>query len=64
MAARRADIAVGVANQVTTAIAQFAIGAKEIDDDRAWADYVAVFDQLGMKEYLDMNQQAFETRPK
>ena len=53
-----------MANQVTTALAQFAIGEKEIDDDRAWADYVSVFDQLGMKEYLDMHQQAFETRPK
>lgn len=63
-AAQKADTAVSISNHVKQGLAKFAVGELDINDDAAWTDYTAKFDQMGLSQYLDLHQQAFESRPK
>lgn len=61
-ASRRADIATSVESHVRQHMASFAIGELDINDDSAWEEYVAAFGAMGLPEYIDMHQQAFDAR--
>lgn len=61
-AATRADIAATLETYVRENMAKFAVGELDIDDDAAWDDYVTAFDSIGVPEYIDLHQQAYDAR--
>ncbi|SEE67668.1 extracellular solute-binding protein [Ruania alba] len=61
-ASRRADIATSIESHVRQHMASFAIGEIDINDDAAWEEYVSAFQAMGLPEYLDLHQQAFDAR--
>lgn len=61
-ASRRADVAANLENHVRANMAAFAIGEKDIEDDGEWEDYVATCDAMGLGEYIDLHQQAYDAR--
>ncbi|MFC7623335.1 hypothetical protein [Microlunatus sp. GCM10028923] len=63
-ATAKADTAATIYNRVRTAMAAFAIGETDINDDGAWNEYVTSFDAIGIQAYLELHQQAYENRPK
>ena len=63
-AAQRSDTAVAISNHLRASLAKFATAELEIDDDRAWDDYVGTFDRLGLAQYLELHQRAFDSRPR
>ena len=63
-AAAKADTAASIYQQVRQKIAQFAVGELDINDDNAWNDYVKSFDAMGLSNYLDIYQQAYDKAPK
>ena len=62
-AAAQADTAASIYNQVRQTIAQFSIGELDINDDKAWNDYVSSFEAMGLTNYLAAYQQAYDQRP-
>lgn len=64
VAAQVADTATTIKNHVLTSYAQFATAGEDIHDDKVWDDYVATFDKMGLQQYLEQHQQAYEARPK
>ena len=62
-AAAKADTAASVYQAVRQGIAQFAVGEKNINDDGDWSAYTSSFDAMGMSNYLDLYQQAYDQRP-
>lgn len=63
-AAQKADTAVSISNHVKQSLAKFAVGELDINDDNAWNDYTAKFDAMGLPAYLELHQQAYDSRPK
>ena len=63
-AASKADTAASIYQAVRQGIAQFAVGEKDVNDDKAWDDYKKSFDAMGLSNYLDIYQQAYDKRPK
>lgn len=61
-AARRADVSASVESHVRSNMAAFAIGEKDIEDDGAWDEYVSALDAMGLPDYLELHQQAFDAR--
>lgn len=63
-AATVADMAATIKNHVQTSFAKFATADLDVNDDKAWNDYVATFDKMNVKQYLELNQAAYEKAPK
>lgn len=63
-AATVADMAATIKNHVQGSFAKFATAGLDINDDKAWNDYVATFDKMGLKKYLEMYQAAYDKAPK
>jgi putative aldouronate transport system substrate-binding protein len=63
-AAVNADISTAMTQHVKESLANFAIGKLDINDDAAWADYTGKIDKIGLEQYLQTYQQAYDDRPK
>ncbi len=63
-AAQKADTAAAIEKHVKQNLAKFAVGELDINDDAAWNGYTSAFDAMGMKQYLELYQKAYESRPK
>jgi putative aldouronate transport system substrate-binding protein len=63
-AAQIADISTSMTNQVNQAMAQFATAKLDIDDDGAWTKYTSAIDKIGLQQYLQTYQQAYDKQVK
>ena len=63
-AAQAADTATAVEQHVTQSMAAFALGEKDINNDGEWQAYLDAFQAMNLQPYLDIHQQAYESRPR
>jgi putative aldouronate transport system substrate-binding protein len=63
-AARNADILTSVTNEVQNALAEFALGKRNIDSDSDWASYTGALKKMGVSELVGNYQKAYEGRPR
>lgn len=61
-AAFTGEIGLAIENHVKQHEAQFINGELDIDDDAAWADYVDILQQIGLEQYLQAYQEAYDAR--
>ena len=57
------DLATTISNHVVQSMAEFATAGSDVNDDAVWNDYVKKFDQMGMAQYLELYQKAYDERP-
>lgn len=62
-ASQVADTATSIQQQVKQGMSNFALGKKDIDNDRDWQSYVNAFNSMNLKSYLDTYQKAYDSRP-
>lgn len=63
-ASQVADMAASIESHVTQSLAKFAVGEQDINSDGAWNSYVGAFKKIGLSNYLDLYQKAYDKRPK
>ncbi|MFC7621594.1 hypothetical protein [Microlunatus sp. GCM10028923] len=63
-AARRADLGAALAAAVRTATAEFSLGRRRVDDEADWQAYLDQLAGIGVQDYVDLHQRAYETRPR
>jgi len=63
-AASNADISTAMSQHIKQSLANFSIGKLDINDDAVWADYKSKIDKIGLAQYLQTYQQAYDSRPK
>jgi putative aldouronate transport system substrate-binding protein len=63
-AASNADIATAMTQHISQSLANFALGKLDINDDAVWADYKSKIDKIGLAQYIQTYQQAYDNRPK
>jgi putative aldouronate transport system substrate-binding protein len=51
-------------NYVTQSLAKFTIGQLDVNDDQAWKTYTETLDQMGLADYVRVNQEAYEAKYK
>lgn len=54
------DLRVSINNYVEESIAQFVVGARDIEKD--WNNYLEEFKYLGLERYLELNQKAYDRK--
>lgn len=59
---RSAQIFTPLKDYITTSIVEFVTGKKDVD--AGWAEYTAGLEKLGMKEYVEINQKAYDALSK
>jgi putative aldouronate transport system substrate-binding protein len=55
-----AQLQTNLTSYVTQSEAEFATGQRDINDDAAWADYLANLESLGLPRYLELYQAAYD----
>jgi putative aldouronate transport system substrate-binding protein len=63
-AASNADIETAMSQHIKQSLAYFSTGKLDINDDAAWNDYKTKIEKIGVKQYLETYQQAYDSRPK
>lgn len=63
-AAAVADTATAISAAVKSNLAKFALGELDPHDDADWQGYVDQFQAMNLQTYLDIQQKAYESRPK
>lgn len=61
--AQRGDIEANLTSAVSINMAKFATGELDINDDGAWNSYLADLEARGLPTYVELTQQAYDTRP-
>jgi putative aldouronate transport system substrate-binding protein len=56
------EIATTITNHVNASTAQFITGGLDPNDDGAWNDYIGTLDAMGLAQYLEVQQQAYEAK--
>jgi len=56
------EIATTITNHVNASTAQFITGGMDPNDDGAWNDYVGTLDAMGLTQYLEVQQAAYEAK--
>mgnify|MGYP001204728500 CR=1 FL=1 len=54
------DLDLAIKDYILEMEAAFALGAEDIDDDAAWADYVATLEGMGIDRYVELHQEAYD----
>jgi putative aldouronate transport system substrate-binding protein len=60
MADELAQLQVNLQNYVTQSNAEFITGQRDINDDAAWAAYLADIESLGLPRYLEIFQAGYD----
>lgn len=61
-AAQIGELATNLQNFYDQSITRFCLGQDNINDDGAWKSYKNKFDQIGVKQYLEINEQAMKNQ--
>lgn len=61
--AQRGDIEANLTSAVSIHLAKFATGQLDVNDDAAWNGYLSQLEQMGLPSYLQLTQEAYDTRP-
>jgi putative aldouronate transport system substrate-binding protein len=63
-AAQTGELSTTINNYVTQSLAKFTIGQLDVNDDQAWKTYTETLDQMGLADYVRVNQEAYEAKYK
>ena len=58
------NLATTIGNYVTQSMAKFATAQLDVNNDSVWQDYLNTLDKMGLKQYTEIYQKAYENRPK
>jgi putative aldouronate transport system substrate-binding protein len=61
-AALTGELVTAIQNHVLQHEAKFTLGQLDIDNDAAWKKYVDTFEQMGLENYLNAYQEAYEAK--
>lgn len=63
-AAQAGDLATTINNHVSQMVAKFSLGDVDVHDDKQWDNYLSTLDKMGLKNYLAIQQSAYEKKYK
>ena len=58
-----ADLSTTINNYVKQMLTKFTVGSADPNDDKQWKHYLDTLGQMGLDEYLKINQKAYDNRP-
>lgn len=58
------NLATAVSDYVTQSMAKFATAQLDVNNDSVWNNYVATLNKMGLKQYNELYQKAYDNRPK
>jgi putative aldouronate transport system substrate-binding protein len=61
-AGQAGELATTINGQVKLMFAQFILGDADANDDGAWEEYVRTFEQMGLAQYLQIHQEAYDAK--
>lgn len=57
------NLATTIGNQVTQSMAKFATAQLDINNDAVWKNYLNTLNKMGLKQYTEIYQKAYDNRP-